>query len=171
MSSPALFTRTFQAHVRVETHGGVAEHLYRRTPMKSQTFKTSSGIAVWCGVLLVCLVCCLTAAAQSSTSSVTGTVVDPAGNVIPGASVTLSNAQKNFTRTQTTTDNGSFAFSLIPPGQYQVEAEAKGFKKGILTDVSAQVAKPTTLTVQLEIGSVSESVAVSAGAGEVLVNK
>jgi hypothetical protein len=109
--------------------------------------------------------------AQSSTSSVTGTVVDPQGNVIPGATVTLTNAQKNFTRTQTTTDNGSFAFSLIPPGQYQVDAEAKGFKKGVLTDVSAQVAKPTTITIQLEIGSVSEVVTVSAGAGEVLVNK
>jgi hypothetical protein len=139
--------------------------------MKRQSFRASSGIAVWCGVLLVFLACCLDGMAQGSTSSVTGTVVDPAGNVIPGASVTLTNAQKNFTRTQTTTDNGSFAFSLIPPGQYQVEAEAKGFKKGILTDVSAQVAKPTTLTVQLEIGSVSESVTVSAGAGEVLVNK
>jgi Carboxypeptidase regulatory-like domain len=139
--------------------------------MRRESFKTNSLLAVWCGVLLVCLACCLTAAAQSSTSSVTGTVVDPQGNVIPGATVTLTNAQKNFVRTQTTTDNGSFAFSLIPPGQYQVDAEAKGFKKGILTDVSAQVAKPTTVTIQLEIGSVSEVVTVSAGAGEVLVNK
>jgi hypothetical protein len=139
--------------------------------MKRQSFKASSGIVVWCGVLLVCLMCCLSAAAQSSTSSVSGTVVDPQGNVIAGATVTLTNAQKNFTRTQTTTDNGTFAFTLIPPGQYQVDAEAKGFKKGILTDVSAQVAKPTTVTVQLEIGAVTESVTVSAGAGEVLVNK
>ena len=95
--------------------------------MKSQSFKASSGLAVWCGVLLVFFACCLNGMAQSSTSSVTGTVVDPQGNVVPGATVTLTNAQKNFTRTQTTTDNGSFAFSLIPPGQYQIEAEAKGF--------------------------------------------
>jgi len=129
--------------------------------MKRQSFRAGSGFAVWCGVLLVFLACCFNVMGQGSTSSVTGTVVDPAGNVIPGATVTLTNAQKNFTRTQTTTENGSFAFSLIPPGQYQVDVEAKGFKKGILTDVSAQVAKPTTLTVQLEIGSVSESVTVS----------
>lgn len=139
--------------------------------MKRQSFRASSRIVVWCGVLLVFLACCLNAMAQSSTSSVTGTVVDPAGNVIPGASVTLTNAQKNFTRTQTTTDNGSFAFSLIPPGQYTVEAEAKGFKKQILTDVAAQVAKPTTVTIELQIGSVTEVVTVSSGAGEVLVNK
>lgn len=139
--------------------------------MKRQSFKTSSGIAVWCGVLLVFLACSVNAMAQSSTSSVNGTVVDPQGNVIPGATVTLTNTAKNFNRNQTTTDNGSFAFSLIPPGQYQLDVEAKGFKKGVLTDVSAQVAKPTTLTVQLEVGLVTEVVTVSSGAGEVLVNK
>lgn len=139
--------------------------------MKTQSFKASSGFAVCSGVVLVFLMCCLTAMAQSSTSSVTGSVVDPQKNVIPGATVTLTNREKNFTRTQTTTDNGSFAFSLIPPGQYQVEVEAKGFKKGVLTDVNALVARPTTVTVELEVGNVSETVTVSSGAGEVLVNK
>jgi hypothetical protein len=126
--------------------------------MKTQSFKTSSGLAVWSGVVLVFLMCCVSAMAQSSTSSVTGSVVDPQKNVIPGATVTLTNREKNFTRTQTTTDNGSFAFSLIPPGQYQVETEAKGFKKSILTDVSAQVAKPTTVIVELEVGIATETV-------------
>ena len=138
--------------------------------MKRQSFKTSGMIAVWCGVFLF-LACCVTSMAQTSTSSVNGTVTDPQGNVVAGATVTLTNVQKNFTRTQTTTDSGTFAFSLIPPGQYQIEAEAKGFKKAVLTDVGAQVAKPTTVTIQLEIGSVSEVVTVSSGAGEVLVNK
>jgi len=139
--------------------------------MKRQSFGASSGIVVWCGVLLVFLACCLTGMAQSSTSSVSGTVVDPQGNVVPGATVTLTNKEKNFTRTQTSTDNGSFAFTLIPPGQYTVDAEAKGFKKGVITDVSALIAKPTTVTIQLEVGAVTETVTVSAGAGEVLVNK
>lgn len=138
--------------------------------MKRQSFKTSR-LAAWGGVVLVFLACCFSAMAQSSTSSVTGSVVDPQKNVIPGATVTLTNREKNFTRTQTTTDNGSFAFSLIPPGQYQIEAEAKGFKKSVLTDVSALVARPTTVTVELEVGIATETVTVSSGAGEVLVNK
>jgi len=138
--------------------------------MKRLSFKTSGMISLWCGVLLL-IVCCGNVMAQNSTSSVNGNVVDPQGNVVAGATVTLSNDQKNFTRTQTTTEAGNFAFSLIPPGQYKVETEAKGFKKAVLSDVSAQVAKATTLTVQLEIGSVEEVVTVSSGAGEVLVNK
>jgi Carboxypeptidase regulatory-like domain len=138
--------------------------------MKRQSSRTSGIISILCTLLLF-LVCCGSVIAQSSTSSVNGNVVDPQGNVVAAASVTLSNAQKNFTRTQTTTDSGSFAFSLIPPGQYTIEAEAQGFKKALLKDVSALVAKPTTLTIQLEIGNVQETVTVTAGTGEVLINK
>jgi len=137
--------------------------------MKRQSFKANVTISLWCGVLL--LVCCLNGMAQSSSSSVTGTVVDPQGNVIAGATVTLSNEQRKFTRTQTTTESGSFAFTLIPPDQYRVDAEAPGFKKAALTGVSAQVAKTTTITVQLEVGNVQETVTVSSGVGEVLINK
>lgn len=138
--------------------------------MKRQISRTSSIISVWCGVLLF-LACCGGVMAQSGTSSVTGTVIDPQGKLIAGASVTLSNADKNFTRTQTTTDGGTFSFSIIPPGQYRVEVEATGFKKAVQTDVAALVSKPTTLTVQLEIGNVAETVTVSSGTNEVLVNK
>ncbi|HJX89817.1 MAG TPA: carboxypeptidase-like regulatory domain-containing protein, partial [Pyrinomonadaceae bacterium] len=138
--------------------------------MKRKSFKASGMISFWCGVLLF-ITCCSNIMAQSSTSSVSGTVVDPQGNLVAGATVTLSNDQKNFTRTQSSTEGGSFAFTLIPPGQYRVEAEATGFKKAVLTNVGAQVAKATTLTIQLEVGSVQEVVTVSSGAGEVLVNR
>jgi Carboxypeptidase regulatory-like domain len=137
--------------------------------MKRQSSRSSGILSVWCGVLLF-LMCCGSVVAQS-TSSVNGSVVDPQGNVVAGATVTLTNDQKNFTRTQTTTDLGSFAFTLIPPGQYQIEAEARGFKKALVTNVSALVAKPTSLTIQLEIGNVQETVTISSGAGEVLINK
>ncbi len=138
--------------------------------MKRQISRTSGIISTWCAVLLF-LACCVSVMAQSDTSSVTGTVTDPQGNVIAGASVTLTNSEKNFSRTQTTTDKGTFTFSIIPTGQYRVEVEAAGFKKGVLTDVAAQVSKPTTLSLQLEIGNVSETVTVSSGTGEVLINK
>src|SRR5437867_1467672 len=106
----------------------ICKTCFSEDPMKRKSFKASGTISLCCGVLLF-LACCVNVVAQGSTSAVTGSVVDPQGNVVAGATVTLSNDQKNFTRTQTTTDTGNFAFTLIPPGQYKLEAEAKGFKK------------------------------------------
>jgi hypothetical protein len=108
--------------------------------------------------------------AQVGSSSVRGIVKDPQGNVVVGASVTLSNSATNFTRTNATTDGGQFTFELIPPGTYRVEVEAKGFKKAILTDVGALVGKPTDIAVSLEVGALSESVSVTAGTTEAIVN-
>lgn len=119
-------------------------------------------------LLLLTLTCSI--AFGQGTSTVNGTVVDPQGNVVPGATATLANIAKNFTRTQTTNDNGRFSFTLIPPGAYQLTIEGKGFKKALVTDVNALVEKATDLQVTLEIGNVSETVTVSTGAGEVLIN-
>ena len=79
--------------------------------------------------------------------------------------------RRNFTRTQTTADDGNFSFRSIPPGEYKIEVEAQGFKKGILTNVAALVTTTTTVNVPLEVGNVSESVTVSSGGAEVLVNR
>src|SRR3982750_4335385 len=92
--------------------------------------------------------------AQTGTSSVTGTVTDPQGNVVAGASVVLSNPSKNFTRTQVTNESGAYSFSSIPPDTYIVEVTGTGFKKTVISDVRALVAKPTETNVQLEIGTV-----------------
>lgn len=107
---------------------------------------------------------------QTGRSAVKGTVKDAQGNVVVGATVTLSNPETNFTRTATTGDNGQFNFELVPPDTYRLEVEAKGFKKAILNDIGALVAKPTELTVSLEVGSVTESVSVTASATESIIN-
>lgn len=108
--------------------------------------------------------------AQTGRSSVKGSVKDPQGNVVVGATVTLSNPETNFTRTATTSDSGQFTFESISPGTYRLEVEAKGFKKAILNDVGALVAKPTEVTVSLEVGSVTESVSVTAAGTESIIN-
>src|SRR5215831_15610990 len=61
------------------------------------------------GILLL-LFGCVNVFGQGSTSSINGTVTDAQGNVVAGATVTLSNPDKSFSRTQTTTDSGRFAF-------------------------------------------------------------
>ncbi|HEX6623535.1 MAG TPA: TonB-dependent receptor, partial [Pyrinomonadaceae bacterium] len=103
------------------------------------------------------------AAAQSGTSTLRGTVVDQQGNAVTGASVTLSNTEKNVIRTQTTNADGGFVFSSVPPGVYRVEVEAAGFKKALAADVRAVVDTPVDVNVQLEAGNITEVVSVSAG--------
>src|SRR3954451_23124610 len=88
--------------------------------------------------------------AQTGSSSVSGTVTDPQGNVVAGASVTLTNPAKNFTRTQTTNESGTFTFAAIPPDTYVLEVNISGFRKAVVQNVLAQVAKPTEASVQLE---------------------
>jgi hypothetical protein len=102
---------------------------------------------------------------------VRGTVTDQQGNVVPGATVTLVSTGTGASRTATTSDNGTYTFDLIQPGDYRIEVEAKGFKKSAVNDVHALAAKPTPVDVKLEVGSVSETVTVSAGSGEVLLNR
>jgi hypothetical protein len=122
------------------------------------------------GALLLSMLIPMGASGQTGTSSVRGTVADPQGNVVPGAAVSLVNPDTNTTRTQTTSDDGHFAFDLIPPGTYRLEAEAKGFKKAVVTGVVALVAKPTDANVELQVGNVAETVTVSANSAEALVN-
>ncbi len=108
--------------------------------------------------------------AQSGTSTVSGTITDPQGNAIAGATVILSNVEKSFSRTQTSSDSGAYTFNTVPPGTYTVEVEAQGFKKAIVTNVRALIDKPTDIKIALEIGALTENVTISASAGDVLLN-
>jgi len=121
--------------------------------------------------LLVLLAFSSVAFAQQGTSTLRGNVQDQQGNVVAGAVVTLTNVGTNSTRSATTSENGAFTFESVPVGDYKVEFEAKGFKKGVVTDVHALVGKATTVDAQLEIGDVAETVTVAAGSAELLVNK
>jgi hypothetical protein len=110
------------------------------------------------------------ASAQTGTSSVRGTVADAQGNVVVGATVTLTNTETNAARTATTSGEGTYAFELVQPGSYRVEAEATGFKKAVVTDVRALVAKPTEVNVALEVGAITDTVTVAASSSELLLN-
>jgi hypothetical protein len=114
-------------------------------------------------VLLILLV--LTSAvatrAQGGRSTIKGVVKDQQGHVVPGATLNLTSLDKNFARTQTTTADGVYVFSAIPPGAYKVEVEAAGFKKYLLGRVEALVETPLNLDITLEVGSISELVTVT----------
>src|SRR5215813_231935 len=137
--------------------------------MKSKNLQGGCLVSILAFVLLT--VCSTVGNAQQGTSTVRGVVKDPQDNVISGASVTLTNLGTNLSRTTTTNDTGSYLFDFVAVGDYRLEVEAKGFKKAVMNDIHALVAKATTADVKLEIGNVSESVMVSSAGGEVQINR
>ena len=110
------------------------------------------------------------ALAQTGSSTLSGTVTDSSQAAVSGATVMLKNDARGFTRTTTADSGGNFSFNVVPPGAYVIEVEAKGFKKGVLTEVQALVDNRVTVSVTLEAGQVTESVTVSASAVENIVN-
>ena len=113
--------------------------------------------------LLVILSLSAVSYAQSGSSSVRGTVRDQQGNLVSGATVTITDVERNFSRTQTTSEDGTYVFSSIPPSTYAIQVEASGFKKTTVTDVKALVDTPVTQDVDLEVGAVTETVNVTSG--------
>ncbi|MGI9069695.1 MAG: carboxypeptidase regulatory-like domain-containing protein [Pyrinomonadaceae bacterium] len=109
------------------------------------------------------------AQAQSGRSTVRGTVKDQQGNVVAGASVTLANTERNFSRTQTTSQDGTYVFTAVPPDTYTLQVEATNFKKTSVSEVKALVDSSVDADVSLEVGAVSETVNVTAG-GEAPLN-
>jgi len=114
-------------------------------------------------VLLVILLLSSVSYAQAGRSTVRGTVRDQQGNLIPGATVKLENAERNFNRTQTTTQEGTYVFTAVPPGTYTIDVEAQGFKKTSLAAVQALVDTSVDADIALEVGNVSETVNITAG--------
>jgi type 1 fimbria pilin len=99
--------------------------------------------------LFVIALIAASAFAQSGTTGITGTVVDQAGSVVPGATVTISNPATGLTRTTTTNTNGRFSFASIPPATYRLEVESAGFKKVVNSSVQALVNSPLDLSLRL----------------------
>jgi Carboxypeptidase regulatory-like domain len=138
--------------------------------MKSNSFN-SYRFMLSLSTFFVLLLLCGNAFGQGQGSTaIRGSIKDPQGAVVAGASVTLTNPETNFTRSTTSNDSGQFEFGGLQPGVYQVAVEAKGFKKSLLTQVAALVSKPTDLEVAMEIGDVTETISVTVGAGEALIN-
>ena len=81
-----------------------------------------------CAVLLMCLAGAASAFAQQGQATLTGTIVDNAG-VVPGATVTITNAARSAVRTATSDGTGVWRIPTVPPGRYSVKVEMEGFKE------------------------------------------
>ncbi len=124
----------------------------------------SKGAGFALGALMLSLLFSISTSAQTGTATVRGTVADQQGKAVLGATVKLISAEKNFSRVQTSGDDGSYVFNGIAPGQYRIEVEAAGFKKASVQDVVAHVDAQRDVAITLEVGSVTEVSNITAAA-------
>src|SRR6266446_7495549 len=114
-------------------------------------------------IALALILATAVSAQQGSTGSISGTVADPSGQVVPNASVKLISELNGESRTGTTNETGDFFFGAVAPGAYTVRVEATGFRpieqKENMVLGSGRLAIGT---LKLEVGSVNESISVTA---------
>jgi hypothetical protein len=125
--------------------------------MKKKIFKVSL-------ILLLAFGLTSTSLAQGrQTGSISGTVVDTEGNLLPGCTVILSGPKLLGTITYVTSEMGKFRFPSVAPGRgYELKAELPGFKTTIRKDLIVSVAKSTSVKIVLEITTLEEEVTVVA---------
>jgi len=105
-----------------------------------------------------------TFAQTSATGALTGTVTDPSGAVIAGATITATNVGTGQSRTVASDASGTYKFSLLPPGNYDVKFSAQGFKTADVSSIAVNVTETPVLNHALEIGSQAQQVTVQANA-------
>lgn len=115
-------------------------------------------------LILASLTFCFSAALASAqnTAGVTGIVTDPAGGVISGAEVKLTDTKTSKELTTTTNDQGVYSFLRLAPGQgYKLSFSAPGFQTFVLENIALGVATVETHNAQLTVGEVTSTVVVT----------
>ena len=120
---------------------------------------------VFCLIALLCCLPVVLANAQSaSTAQISGTVVDPQGAVVPGATVTATNTATGVPRSVNTTSTGNFVIPNLSPGTYDVKVEAKGFGPAGSKGLKLNVGDQKTLNFNMAVAGSSQTVEVTAEA-------
>ena len=101
-----------------------------------------------------------TLVAQVGTSSLSGTVTDPSGAVVPKAMVTLTSAEQTFTRTAITGSEGVYVIPTLPPGRYQVKITASGFVEQQTQPFELSSGQAGSLNVALRVAGQASQVTV-----------
>jgi hypothetical protein len=112
--------------------------------------------------LLVLLLCALPAAAfaQQETATISGTITDATGAIVPNAVVIVTNVQTGISVRTEATEAGTYVVPSLRPGDYSIAVERKGFQKTVRTGVTLQVAQVARIDVTLQTGALTEAVEV-----------
>jgi carboxypeptidase family protein len=107
---------------------------------------------------VLCLFAAASVSAQSSSVTLSGSVVDENGAVVPDTEITVLNLATSFRRETVTNDEGYFTVPLLPPGTYSLTAMRDGFKAVAVSDIVLNVNDVRSLRIQLRTGDVKETV-------------
>src|SRR6476659_1414687 len=117
---------------------------------------------LWFTILSICF---FNAAVHSQTfGGLSGEVRDAQGAAVPTAEVSLTNVETNVSRKTVTNEAGVYSFPSLPPGQYDARVAKSGFKTATRNGIEIQVQQNARIDFDLSLGSVSETVEVSASA-------
>jgi Carboxypeptidase regulatory-like domain len=124
-----------------------------------------TGLGVFFCVLVLVLAPAMVA--QQTNGTIQGTVLDAAGAVVAGASVTVVNDDTAYTRTETSGGNGNYAFPDLSPGRYHIRVTKDGFKTEEQQGIELHVGSAVVINVKLTVGTVTEVMKVEANAVQV----
>lgn len=136
--------------------------------MKASTAKIQTGarflLGSFAAVVLLFLASVMSRPAQAQTfsSSIAGTVTDSSGAVVRGANMQLQNVATHDTRDGKSGDDGTYSFSNLLPGTYELTASASGFKDFVRSGMTLAANTAATVNVSLQVGDTQEKVVVSA---------
>lgn len=114
--------------------------------------------------MLLGIVFSVCAFGQADRGTLTGTVTDPQGAILPVAKLTVRNTQTGATYDTVTTSTGNYSLAQLPAGSYELSIEAPGFKKYVQQGIAVGVAQTSRIDVTMQIGTANESVTVTADA-------
>jgi len=114
--------------------------------------------------LILFLGCAAAACGQIGRATISGTVTDPQGSAIQGASLKVTQTETNQQFVSITTGEGIYVAPGIPVGAYQVTVEMAGFKKGVRSGIVLQVGDHAKVDFHMDLGAVAESVEVTGSA-------
>jgi hypothetical protein len=115
-------------------------------------------------VSLCILMLPLAVLAQSSQGTITGTIKDPAGALIPGAAIEAKSINTGALYKTSSTNKGNYTIPQLPPGPYELTVTASGFKRYVRGSITVAVAQILRVDVALVVGGVTETVTVQAEA-------
>ena len=115
-------------------------------------------------LLFLVLACSAVLVAQTATTSLRGTVTDPKGAVVQGATITLGNAATGYSRTAKSGSDGVYQFLEVPPATYTLTINASGFAVVKQDKVTLQVSQPATLDIQVQVKGTTEIIEVTSAA-------